>query len=254
MADELRGVEIRLERAHEHIDALKHESRMFMMGFPPPYASAIDLEPVGGDYIVRAKITQQPPVRLGLLAADSAHNLRAALDMLAWQLALKSESPPDDSDRLTAFPLGKDPDAWESRRTKRMLKFIPPRAVPIIQSFQPYSRPELFKLGIIQAIDNWAKHHAIPDLLSFRVSRIRMLTPYEIVSFSERAFDDGDEICRVRRVEAFANSEERFQALMMCHVSFAQNGPGQGGPIDFLQNSFELIRDSIVPAFAEFFP
>jgi len=104
MADEFRGVEVRLERAMEHIDALRHEARMFMMEIPPPYGYEIPDKAIDGEYIVRAKIFRPPPVHLAVLAADSAHNLRAALDMIAWELALKGPKPPRDDDRSVAFP------------------------------------------------------------------------------------------------------------------------------------------------------
>jgi len=89
--DELRGVEVRLERAREHIDALHHESMMFLMELPPPYGYIIPDEAIDGEYIVRAKVFRPPPLRLGVLAADGAHTLRAALDMLAWSRATKGQ-------------------------------------------------------------------------------------------------------------------------------------------------------------------
>ena len=108
---ELRGVELRLERASEHIDAMKHESRMFQMELPQPYGYDIPDKPVDGVYIARAKIDRPPPARIGVLVTDAAHTLRAALDMIAWQLALKGDDPPPDDDKWTAFPICTYPDS-----------------------------------------------------------------------------------------------------------------------------------------------
>ncbi|MSQ31165.1 MAG: hypothetical protein EXR64_03945 [Dehalococcoidia bacterium] len=207
-----------------------------------------------GIYSVRAKIFRPPSVRLGVLAADAAHTLRAALDMLAWQLALKSANPPSEDGRQTAFPICTHPDAWKSNATQRMVERIAPEAVKVIESLQPYRAQVFLKLGIMQAIDNWAKHHAIPDLMTFHVSRMRMMSSHELVSSNLGAFSGGDEICRVREIRPPGNPDEHYQAWMMCHVGFAKNGPGASTPIDFLENTFELIRDRVVPSFKPFFP
>lgn len=255
---ELRGVELRLERASEHIDALKHESRMFQTELPAPYAYHIPEKPVDGVYIARAKIVRPPPSRLGILAIDGAHNLRAALDMIAWELALKGESPPPDDDRTVSFPICTKDNAWESDRTKRAIERIHTDAVRVIDSFQPYHRPGELPwkwLALIQAIDNWGKHKAIPALLSFHVTEMRIISNFEFVSSEVgRPLNDNDEICRVRRIEPVSDPEEHFRSLMMCHVGFSKNSPGEGFPIEFLENAHEFIRNSVLPSFYRFFP
>lgn len=252
---ELIGVTLRLERAHEHIDALKHESRMFMMELPQPYAVAVDDEPVDGSYIVRGKILRPPPARLGILAVDAAHNLRAALDMLAWELALKGPNPPPNSDSRTAFPICTDAKAWESDRTKRMIERIEDDAVAVIYSFQPYNRPrpEAPRLHVVQSLDNWGKHKAIPELMSFYVSRLRVVSPsFEIIATNERGFSDGDEVARLRRVRP-TSPDEKLRMEALCHVAFSRDGPGFGWPLDFLDNAYQTISNEIVPAFYRFF-
>lgn len=254
---ELRGVELRLERASEHIDALKHESAMFQMTLPEPYGHKIPDKAVNGVYVVRAEISRPPPLRLGVLAIDGAHNLRAALDMIAWEVALKGEDPPPDDDRSVAFPICTNRDAWESESTNRMIKRISADAVRVIDSFQPYHKPGKFPwhlLAFIQALDNWGKHKAIPGLLSFRVSRVIVLSStWEVVSFKEGAFEDGDEISRVRRVEPARDPDEHFRTVMTCHVSFAKDGPGEGFAISYLENAHDFLKHAILPAFTGFF-
>lgn len=251
---ELRGVELRLERASEHIDALKHESRMFQMELPQPYGHHIPEQAIDGVYIARAKIFRPPPIRLGILAIDGAHNLRAALDMIAWELALKGENPPPSDDKSVAFPICTNLGAWESNSTERMLRRISADAVTVIDSFQPYHRPNelpLHWLALIQALDNWGKHKTIPDLMSFHISRMQIVSNFEIVSFTGGAFKDNDEICRIRRIEPILDPDEHFRALMMCHVGFSKDGPGEGFPIEFLHKAYEFIRDAVLPAFEE---
>lgn len=252
--DELLGVEYRLERAHEHIHQLVHESRMFMMGTPPPYTLDPNMEPIGTDYIIRAKVNRYPSVRMGMLVADAVHNLRAALDMIAWELALNGPNPPANDDRTVYFPICTAPAIWKRESTQKAIERIPDYARKMIEAFQPYNRPHgLYRLRYIQALDNWAKHKAIPNLFSFHVSRIRPLNRYLVLQQNVGAgFDNGDEICRVRPLPPYP--QERLRAYLMVHVGFAKVGPAEGAPLDFLENTYEDIRDTVFPAFRGFFP
>jgi hypothetical protein len=248
-----RGVELRLERASEHIDALRHEARMFMMAEPQAYGMRTDDKPLeSGEYIIRAKVFRPPPPRMGIIAADAAHNLRASLDMIAWQLPKKIGAPAPDDDTQTAFPICSDDSAWESRSTKRMIEWIDDDAVGIIKALQPYDRPipECYKLQVVQSIDNWAKHKAIPGVLTFHVSSMSIISNHRVTSAAIGAFDDGDELCRV---PPLGDRKESFKAKLMCHVGLAKEAPGFGLPLEALGNSYEYIRDTVLPAFSRFF-
>lgn len=226
---------------------------MFMMAEPQAYGMRTDDKPLdSGEYVIRAKIFRRPSPRLGIIAADAAHNLRAALDMIAWQLPKKVGAPAPDDDTQTAFPICSDQNAWESRFTKRMMEWIDSGAVDIIKALQPYNRPipECYKLQVVQSIDNWAKHKAIPGVLTFHVSGISIISNHEVTSATIRAFDDGDELCRVRPL---GDPKESFKAHLMCHVGLAKEAPGFGLPLDALGNSYEYIRDTVLPAFAGLF-
>jgi hypothetical protein len=255
MAGELRGVEVRLERAHEHIDALNHEARMFMMELPSPYGHAIPEKAVDGIYSVCARIFRPPPVRLGVLAADAAHNLRAALDMIAWELAFKGPNPPSEDDRQTGFPICTSLESWEAPSSRRMIERLPDDATEIIRAFQPFNHGQPPYLVLVQAIDNWAKHHAIPTLMTFHISGIRVLSGQEVISVNRGAFEDGDEVCRIRASDVLGpDGKEHFTAYLRCHVGFSKAGPAKGFPVEFLLNAHDFLRDGLLPAFQRFFP
>ena len=107
---------------------------------------------------------------------------------------------------------------------------------------------------MVQAIDNWAKHHAIPGFLSVGVSGFDITKCFELISLVGRVVEDGDEIGRVRRIEPISDPNEKLQASMMYHVGLPRNVVGYGWPIDFLGNAPEEIRDEMLPAFRRFFP
>jgi hypothetical protein len=51
--------------------------------------------------LIRVRIREEPPFELGLIAADVIHNLRAALDNMAWEVHLAVSRPP----RMMHFPI-----------------------------------------------------------------------------------------------------------------------------------------------------
>lgn len=84
MAEALDDAWARLDRAGEHIDALKAEIRRF--GDSRPYSVTGDPDLKSGEYVLRIK-PKEPPRRIGVLIGDVLSNLRPALDYLVGALA-----------------------------------------------------------------------------------------------------------------------------------------------------------------------
>lgn len=116
------------------------------------------------------------PVEWGVTVGDIAHNLRAALDGLAWQLALLQGPRPY---QRTAFPVHirgtttrRDasrnllPHFWNHRNgtSNREIQSIDPKYWPRIEGFQPYKRGNghrnspLFRLS---ELNNTDKHRLV---------------------------------------------------------------------------------------------
>jgi hypothetical protein len=53
-----------------------------------------ELDPQSGKKHVRVKVLNPPPVALRLLIGDCLHNLRSALDNLAYELAVEHQRGP----------------------------------------------------------------------------------------------------------------------------------------------------------------
>jgi len=121
---------------------------------------------------------QEFPVDWSLLIGEIAHNLRAALDGLAWQLALQGTIEPYDQ---TAFPIylrGTTtrrrkghllPHFWGKAYGPRRIQSIPRRLWKRIESFQPYKRGNggrrspLFRL---EELNNTDKHRLVTVLVT----------------------------------------------------------------------------------------
>src|ERR1041385_8956240 len=103
-ADErLALIRLKVERAKKHILDLEIARDRFIE--TEPYVIETERNPQTGNYLFRVTKLQPPPHDIGLIAGDVAHNLRSALDHLAYQLVLVNKENPN---RSTEFPIFDD--------------------------------------------------------------------------------------------------------------------------------------------------
>jgi hypothetical protein len=151
----------RLNRAAEHIQEFDVAVRQWYDSKP----LRIIYEQFNADqtaYIYRFKFAPIP-ARIGIIAGDALHNLRASLDYLTWQLALKTTEHPS---RKTAFPICLRNDDESQRHIKSLLKNVPDEARKIIKSFQPYHtgddlEPQRHVLWLLHNLSIIDKHQFI---------------------------------------------------------------------------------------------
>jgi hypothetical protein len=124
------------------------------------------------------EFTEAPPLDdWGLVLGECAHNLRSALDNLAYALARLRRDPPDNP-RKIAFPICVSKAEFAKRR-RGNLDQMPAEAVSVIEALQPFQRdrpdvegtPESDALVLLQRLNNMDKH---------RVPSVVLLAPQEI--------------------------------------------------------------------------
>jgi hypothetical protein len=154
----LDGVWAKLDRAAEHLTVLDEETAAFFES--KPYVVESEFEPDVTEYVVYIKPIRQPPLRLGLLLGDCAHNLRSALDHLVCQLA--SLNGPTDC-ATTQFPICGSESEFD-RRAGTWLAGVDPTHVAQIKLVQPYNAgvdaPHHF-LALLNWLDNVDKHRVV---------------------------------------------------------------------------------------------
>ena len=141
--DPLLGARLKVERALQHLDSLREQTRTFTES--DPYRTVIEADPETGDQVVRIRFThaeRRIPRRLGLVAGDAIHNLRSALDHLTWQLAVLGTGP----GRRTQFPLFDDPNEYR-RNEAQLLEGIAKGHRARIETLQPYHVKALVAVG-----------------------------------------------------------------------------------------------------------
>lgn len=165
MAANLDGVSVKLRRAKDLVNELRSlieplalEATRSIVGAPSPTdPSAV---------IYRAtRVPSIDPIAAAI-AGDIVHNLRSALDHLAWQLVLLDGGQPGEE---TSFPLHES--ATNKRGNPRVLTIEPgirdAAIMSAVEAMQPYTEaryghdPLSDGLGIIRRLDNIDKHRLL---------------------------------------------------------------------------------------------
>jgi hypothetical protein len=152
-ADErLALIRVKVDRARKHISDLQAGIRIFMDS--DPYVVGTKPDPQIADsikyYILRVRRT---PNSILLISGDILFNLRAALDHLAWQLAVANGESPT---RHTCFPIFDDVARYKTMDTRK-LKGMSHAALDAISATTPYhgGNDTLWRL---QRLNNIDKH------------------------------------------------------------------------------------------------
>jgi hypothetical protein len=125
---------------------------------------------VSADGLLHTYIAVEPeplPASLPLIFGDSIHNLRSALDHLAWALVLANGGSPDESTyfpvRRTAPDRPKQPSKpWSLGRALVPGGGVTEQAAQLLDELQPYSHTaEGQQLARLHSLDIWDKHRRL---------------------------------------------------------------------------------------------
>lgn len=134
-----RNHELKLARALRHIRAFEAEADRWLEN--KPVRLHYDKDLATAERLILAELLEPVPGELSAIAGDALHNLRSALDNLAYDLALahKGHPLPPRIVADSAFPMFAEEKPETNKRLKRMLKGVHPEARTIIRGMQPYN-------------------------------------------------------------------------------------------------------------------
>jgi hypothetical protein len=164
MPDAFDGIEAKIDRAGEHIDALNGEIRDWAQG--SPYSIGSEPEGQSTHHRIYVRLNHVPNVvRWGLLVGDAVHNLRSALDHLVYAGALRvtGQDPPPDERRLQ-FPILDVPGDWGNQAFR--VKALSDEMRTFLKDVQPFKESNIdgvqnHLLRWIRELDDADKHRAI---------------------------------------------------------------------------------------------
>jgi hypothetical protein len=250
LSQPLDGFHAKLARAGEHLEALDEEITDFLA--TRPYAVRFEVDEQTGQQVAQIKVSGEPPaIRWGLMIGDCVHNMRSALDHLAWELS--GAKPP----RKTEFPIFHNRQEFESRKPRGGLYKIrgikDPRARTLIKSVQPcYSergRVKAHPLYALRQLSNTDKH----KVLHLSVGVISGASYWSgesgedfVDSLRFGTFDDNAEIARFRLRPGEPDPEVGVDLQFTFDIAFEQGGPGAGWPVTGgLRRIRECVRAEI---------
>lgn len=201
------GYLLKLARAEEHINRLKAavDGRIEQK----PYATFPDFDTNTREHVIRAKILIPIPETWSLDVGDILHNLRSALDHLAFELACSHKGSPLTSieAKRSEFPIFGE-RAPTSKQWSDRIGLCHPGAQAIIRNLQPYKSFDYRDhcLWIISALNNIDKHRTLhivtSTLAGFDISlsgkaHLRKLVP----PASGLILEDNTELARILAYE-----------------------------------------------------
>lgn len=263
------GFDVKVKRAREHLDAFREaDARINRAG---EYEFLGEIRSDGREHIYRVHNPPAPDPQWSVIAGDCLHNLRAALDYLAYQLVLVSGNK---SNERTQFPIRKSSHGARRGRFRRWLgrKSQPAEIsggvradiLKVVQAVQPYNRGNRIgeQLWMLHQLDVIDKHRQL--LLTTVAIPATSWSPSPYFRPEDLRFDYSvrrvSEILEHKKAAFKITSEKPSRSLtpnLRIHVtvSFRKAEAVAGGEyvITILEALCRTLESDIRPLFAPFF-
>lgn len=164
---DLSAVNLKLNRASEHIETFRLDLEAFLERDPAPFDFRTEETP-GVDksleYSLYAVVRGQPPPELALPVGDAIQTMRTALEYLAYELS----SPRARKSGQTSFPIFSDECEFKVRGVPRIAS-IKGDERTLIERVQPYAAtkvPSNDPLAILRRLSNLDKHQLLVPMIT----------------------------------------------------------------------------------------
>jgi hypothetical protein len=161
----------KLERAKKHVEDLNVALIAFWDA--EPYVIRFEDDPNTRERTYYVLSVQDLPPEIVTIVGDALHNLRSALDHLAYQLVVAAGGKPDIN---TAFPIAKSFESYMSPKGRLKVKGMRQDAIKAIDAHKPYKGGN-DTLWHLHELNNIEKHRLLITACS--TNRARSMTPSE---------------------------------------------------------------------------
>lgn len=249
MPPDLTGSRIKVQRAKEQFRDFITKAQDFLN--LNPYGVVIEDDPQTGERIWRARVSRPVPPEWSPLIGDIVHNLRAALDYVAWQLEAANGTRVDP--RSIQFPVwnrgapapttARAVKDHQAKRKRQEHAFGLP-AMALIERLQPDSRRNrdwmLSPLWLLHLLDIEDKHRLLVVVGGTVVNALTTIggpgqdVHIESMSIGSPGMSvvpiaDGTELMRLKLGADTPNVD--VKQTFTAFVAFEKLGPGQGKPV-----------------------
>ncbi len=152
------GPELKIERAHYHIELLGQEvGKFFKQYYGDIIAVQCDLKTRDKVWVIAEEPTP-PPLYLSTIIGDALYNLRSALDHLVYELIRANRKQPNGRSQ---FPIVSTNEVDYDRVAPIQVQGMDPYAAAAIKRLQPYNRSHRHNnkmLRLLNHLGNVDKH------------------------------------------------------------------------------------------------
>jgi hypothetical protein len=229
MAHPLDSCRAKLARAEQVWNELGARLIDFLAQEPYRHEGTFDAD--AEEWVVSFRVLAEPPSEWGVLVGDVVHNLRSALDHLAWQLVLLNNAEPG---RRTQFPIFSDGAAYRAQGEAVQAAGMSDADKALIEEFQPFRQPEAeerpHELSVLQHLSNVDKHRVVHTTLvqtagsQFRIHGLEDVTGIRHIAPQFGPLTDGAELVRIGIVVEGPNPRLTIDADLRLDVAFADEG------------------------------
>lgn len=252
MKHPLDGARLKVVRAQEHLDAVKYEISMYI--HTKPYTVVIEKD--GDMWMGRPIVRIEPPPRISTIVGDCVTNARAALDYIAWQLAVRyfAHPPlnPEADKRLISFPIYENTaDPGYVNKIKRFAdRQIPAAAIDEINSVQP-GNTTYRSLAWLHNIVNTDKHRM--PVLTYNVTEITSLIVSSPTFRTEAHAEGGSEMLGISLPPAFTAANVQVDGQVTGFVSLKDVPMPIIAPIEWTLEEIIKVVPKVITSFDRFF-
>jgi hypothetical protein len=126
---------VKLRRAEEHVERFAKEAADYLQSSRAGFDYAFDDQAGTIDVVLRADF--EPPAVFGAIVGDTLHNLRSALDAIAWEVCQRTGVPlTEKQEQQVYFPITWESNKWENA-AKRLVG-VTPEDLEAFKYLQPW--------------------------------------------------------------------------------------------------------------------
>ena len=147
--------QVKLSRAADHVAHLRESVRVY--GESDPHE--IVHEPTSEPHLTRVRVVlrRQPPPEMSAVIGDAVHNLRSALDSVAYAIVVADHDGEWDpaNDSRPEFPITENPDEFATFLRKSRHSLVADRATAALRAGQPWFLREQFEHESVDEEEEW---------------------------------------------------------------------------------------------------
>ena len=178
----------RLDWEQKHLERLEAKERGWQESRPCRVWTEFDMK--SSKNLIWAEILKPPPADFPLILGDCLHNLRSALDNLAFELltAYQKGRPSKRMSGESGFPIRRLENEESLKEFQKMTRGMHPEAQALIKRLQPYNRGDenssLLNLARLHNTDKHQLPHITvvpqPDSITFFTTDLEGLQPPDL--------------------------------------------------------------------------